>query len=104
MTRLTRLIRPVTSLSTSIVIVGLVVAGCRRADSPSLGLATPSVIVNRDRAPAGSPVEITYKFVMTSDAVMDRVVAAMQRSSFEIIATNLSKDQEQELREAFSRA
>jgi len=42
-------------------------------------------------------------FLMTSEAVMDRVVAAMQRSTFEIIATNMSTDQEQELREAFSR-
>jgi uncharacterized membrane protein len=40
---------------------------------------------------------------MTSEAVLDRVAAAMQRSTFEIIATNLSKEQEQELREAFSR-
>jgi uncharacterized membrane protein len=42
-------------------------------------------------------------FLMTSEAVLDRVAAAMQRSTFEIIATNLSKEQEQELREAFSR-
>jgi hypothetical protein len=72
MTRLTRLIRPVTWLSMSIVIVGLLVAGCRKSDSPSLALATPSLILNRDRAPAGSPLEITYKFVMTSDARFDK--------------------------------
>jgi uncharacterized membrane protein len=40
-------------------------------------------------------------FLMTSEAVMDRVVDAMKNVKFEIVATNLSKDQEQKLREAF---
>jgi uncharacterized membrane protein len=40
-------------------------------------------------------------FLMTTEAVMDRVVDAMKGVKFEIIATNLSKDQEQKLREAF---
>ena len=40
-------------------------------------------------------------FLMTSDAVLDRVADAMKDAKFEIIATNLSKEQEQELREAF---
>lgn len=40
-------------------------------------------------------------FLMTSDAVVDRVVEALRDVKFEIIATNLSKDQEQKLREAF---
>jgi uncharacterized membrane protein len=40
-------------------------------------------------------------FLMTSDAVMDRVVEAMKGVQFEIIATNLSHEQEQKLREAF---
>jgi uncharacterized membrane protein len=40
-------------------------------------------------------------FLMTSEAVMDQVVEAMKGVHFEIIATNLSKEQEQKLREAF---
>jgi len=40
-------------------------------------------------------------FLMTSEAVMDRVADAMKSAKFEIIATNLSKEQEQKLREAF---
>jgi len=40
-------------------------------------------------------------FLMTSDAVLDRAVDAMKNLKFEIIATNLSKEQEQKLREAF---
>src|SRR5262249_17761640 len=40
-------------------------------------------------------------FLMTSEAVLDRVVDEMKHVKFEIIATNLSKEQEQKLREAF---
>jgi uncharacterized membrane protein len=40
-------------------------------------------------------------FLMTSDAVEDRVVEAMKQSKFEIIATNLSKEEEGKLRAAF---
>jgi uncharacterized membrane protein len=40
-------------------------------------------------------------FLMTSEAVVDRVVEAMSHVNFEIIATNLSWEQEQKLREAF---
>ena len=41
-------------------------------------------------------------FLMTSDAVEDRVVEAMKKSKFEIIATNLSKEEEGKLRAAFA--
>ena len=41
-------------------------------------------------------------FLMTSDAVIDRVAAAMKNLKFEIIATNLSAEQERKLREAFA--
>ena len=43
-------------------------------------------------------------FLMTSDAVLDRVADAMKDLKFEIVATNLSHDQEQKLREAFGQA
>ena len=40
-------------------------------------------------------------FLMTSDAVIDRVAQALKDRDFEIIATNLSSDQERKLRELF---
>jgi uncharacterized membrane protein len=43
-------------------------------------------------------------FLMTSDAVMDRVSERMKNLKFEIIATNLSKEQEDQLRELFAEA
>ena len=41
-------------------------------------------------------------FLMTSDAVLDRVAKAMSDKPFDIIATNLSSDQEARLRDAFA--
>jgi uncharacterized membrane protein len=41
-------------------------------------------------------------FLMTSDAVVDRVADELKGTKFEIIATNLSKEQEARLREAFA--
>ena len=40
-------------------------------------------------------------FLMTSEAVMDRVAEAMKDLKFEIIATNLPHEQEQKLHEVF---
>jgi uncharacterized membrane protein len=40
-------------------------------------------------------------FLLTSGAVVDRVVEAVKGQQFEIIQTNLSKEQEDQLREAF---
>jgi uncharacterized membrane protein len=41
-------------------------------------------------------------FLMTSDAVLDRVAKEMKDTGFEFIATNLSREQEQRLRDAFA--
>lgn len=40
-------------------------------------------------------------FLLTSDAVTDRVLDAMKKHDFELVATNLSKDEEEKLRHAF---
>jgi uncharacterized membrane protein len=41
-------------------------------------------------------------FLMTSDAVEDRVADAMKQFKFEIIATNLSAEEEKKLHETFA--
>lgn len=41
-------------------------------------------------------------FLMTSDAVVDKVADAFKGIQFELVTTNLSKEEEKELREAFS--
>jgi uncharacterized membrane protein len=43
-------------------------------------------------------------FLMTTDAVVDRVADGMKGIHFEVLATNLSREQEQKLREAFGQA
>ena len=47
----------------AVLITGALAAGCRRQEAPPAGVAVPSLTINHDRAPLGSPVEITYKFV-----------------------------------------
>jgi hypothetical protein len=43
-------------------------AGCRRQQAEPAPVATPSFSVNQTRVPLGSPVEVTYKFVVAPDA------------------------------------
>jgi hypothetical protein len=52
-------------------LVAVVVAaapGCRRGEVPEPGLATPSVKISHDKVPLGSPIDITYTFVVAPDA------------------------------------
>jgi len=44
---------------------------CSRKEPDAAGVATPSVTLNHERAPLGSPVDITYKFVVANDAKFD---------------------------------
>jgi uncharacterized membrane protein len=41
-------------------------------------------------------------FLLSSDAVMDKVTEAVKGQKFEIIASNLSKEEEDNLRAAFA--
>jgi len=61
-----KLIRFVT-IALAICTVAALVA-CRRAEKEQPGVATPSVMLSRDRVPLGSPIDITYKFVVAPDA------------------------------------
>jgi hypothetical protein len=49
----------------------LAIAGassCRRGETPVPGVATPSLALPRDKVALGSPIDITYKFVVAPDA------------------------------------
>jgi uncharacterized membrane protein len=41
-------------------------------------------------------------FIMTSDAVMDKVAEELKGEKFELIASNLTKEQEEQLMTAFA--
>ena len=47
---------------------GLSLAACGGGDPEAPAVATPTVTVNHTQAPAGSPLEITYKFVVAENA------------------------------------
>lgn len=48
------------------------IAACGGGESPAPPVATPSVTLNRAQAPAGSPLDITYKFVVAENATFDQ--------------------------------
>ena len=50
------------------LLVSLLAAGCGERKDTEPPVATPSFSVNHPRAALGSPVEITYKFVVAPDA------------------------------------
>ncbi len=58
----------------SLIAVALFVSvtACRKKEPASPPAATPSVTLNHDRAPIGSPIDITYKFVVAPDAKFDQ--------------------------------
>src|SRR5262245_35689327 len=47
-------------------------AACRRGEAPVPPVATASLHVSHDKAPLGSPLDLTYKFVVASDAHFDQ--------------------------------
>lgn len=51
--------------------LGVCVAACRKKEPEQPPVATPSVKLSHDKAPLGSPLDITYKFVVANDAKFD---------------------------------
>lgn len=49
----------------------LAAAGCGGSAPAGPPVATPSVVLSHERAPAASPLEITYRFVVSADAKFD---------------------------------
>jgi hypothetical protein len=52
----------------ALVLVSGTLAACRRKEAPAPPMATPSVTLSHDKTPLGSPIDITYKFVVANDA------------------------------------
>ena len=51
-----------------IAISTIILSACRRKEVPAPPVATPSVRLSHGKAPLGSPIDITYKFVVANDA------------------------------------
>jgi hypothetical protein len=54
------------------IAVGMTLAGCSRREVEEAPVATPSFATSRARAPLGSPIDVTYKFVVAPGAKFDR--------------------------------
>src|SRR5262249_284480 len=58
-------------LLTIVLALAVVLAACRRKPPATPPVATPSLTLNHERAPLGSPLEMTYRFVVAPDARFD---------------------------------
>jgi len=82
-------------------IFGMVVGGALGAMSGSMadvGISDDFIRSVRSKVTPGT----SALFLMTSDAVQDKVYDAMKQFKFEVIASNLSKEEEDKLRAAFA--
>jgi hypothetical protein len=70
--------RPSVALGLAVlVLVPGILSGCRKKDAAAPPMATPSVTLNHDKTPLGSPIDITYKFVVANDAHFTEDLRAM---------------------------
>jgi len=84
-----------------IPLIGLAVgaaAGALAGSLTDVGIDDDFIGTVRDQVTPGT----SALFVMTSDAVLDKVEEAFKGSHGQLISTNLSKEQEDKLREAFA--
>jgi uncharacterized membrane protein len=82
-------------------IFGMVLGGAMGALSGSMadvGISDDFIRSVRSKVTPGT----SALFLMTSDAVQDKVYDAMKQFKFEVIASNLSKEQEDKLKAAFA--
>jgi uncharacterized membrane protein len=69
--------------------------GAKMAD---YGISDEFIKKTRDQVTEGT----SALFLMTSDAVQDKVIEGLKGEQFELISSNLTKEQEEELKTAFS--
>jgi hypothetical protein len=61
-------LRVVYRLAVLAALLPLAAAACRRKEPPAPPVATASIKVNHPKAPLGSPIDMTYSFVVPNDA------------------------------------
>src|ERR1700733_3388607 len=61
------------ALGTAVLVTaGTALAACRHKEPVAPPMATPTIPLSHDKAPLGSPVDVTYKFVVANDAHFDQ--------------------------------
>jgi hypothetical protein len=63
--------RRAVSVGVALIALSTLGVACRRKEPPAPPVARASVTVNRETAPLGSPIEMTYRFVVADDARFD---------------------------------
>jgi len=63
--------RITTAIVASVAGLGLLASACGRKDDSTPVVATPTVTLAHDKVPLGSPIDVTYKFVVANDAKFD---------------------------------
>ena len=61
----------------ALVLASNTVAACRRKEPAASPMATPSVTLNHDKTPLGSPIDITYKFVVANNTTFNEDLRVM---------------------------
>ena len=72
-----RIPRQPVALGVAALVLASSLAACRKKESPAPPMATPSVSLSHDKTPLGSPIDITYKFVVASDATFTEDLRVM---------------------------
>jgi hypothetical protein len=72
-----RIPRQLVALGVAALVLASSLAACRKKESPAPPMATPSVSLNHEKTPLGSPIDITYKFVVASDATFTEDLRVM---------------------------
>jgi uncharacterized membrane protein len=72
--------------------------GAMGASMADVGIDDDFIKKTKDKVTEGT----SALFLLTSDATTDKVVEQMKQLDFEIVSTSLSKEEEDQLREAFS--
>ena len=57
-----------TSSFACVLAAGLLFAGCQSSEPPAKPMLTPTLTMSRAKVPLGTPVDMTYKFVVAPDA------------------------------------
>jgi hypothetical protein len=60
--------RSAVALGLAALVLASSLSACRKKEAAAPPVATPSVTPSHDKTPLGSPIDITYKFVVASDA------------------------------------
>ena len=55
----------------ALIAFSTIAPACRRKEPPAPPVANATITVNRERAPLGSPIDMTYKFVVADNARFD---------------------------------